>query len=154
MRFAELSVGQQLEFGSVVVSENEIIDFATRFDPQHFHVDAGAALASRWKGLIASGFHTCSIAMRMMVDHVLRESESIGSPGIEYLKWPHPVRPGDRLRMRVLVLKAEVSKSGRVGVVRWQWLLVNQCDEIVLDLVVTSMFGLNTKSPIASTEVT
>jgi acyl dehydratase len=153
MRFAELTVGKQLEFGSVILSENEIIEFATRFDPQPFHVDPGAATASRWKGLIASGFHTCSIAMRMMVDHVLRDSESMGSPGIEYLKWPHPVRPGDRLRMRVVVLQADVSKSGRVGVVRWQWLMVNQSEQIVLDLVVTSMFGLTANSRIASTEV-
>jgi acyl dehydratase len=142
MRFAELHGGQELEFGSVMVDEHDIIEFATRYDPQPFHVDPVAAAASRWRGVIASGFHTCSIAMRMIVDHVLSGSESCGSPGIEYVRWPNPVCPGDQLRMRVHVLQADRSKSGRMGVVRWQWLLLNQTDQTVLDLVVTSLFSL------------
>jgi acyl dehydratase len=142
MRFAELHQGQRLEFGSVTVTEAEIIEFAARFDPQPFHVDPVAARASHWHGVIASGFHTSSIAMRLMVEHVLLGSESIGSPGIEYLRWPHPVRPDDRLRMQVHVLQVQPSKSGGRGVVRWQWLLVNQSDQTVLDLVVTSLFAL------------
>ena len=144
MRFAELHPGQILEFGAEEVTEEQIVDYARRFDPQPFHVDIEAARASRWQGLIASGFHTCSIAMAMINAHILRGSESIGSPGLDYLKWPNPVRGGDRLRMRVTVLEVSRSKTGRMGVVRWQWLLLNQRDQIVLDLVATSLFGLET----------
>jgi len=142
MKFAELHPGQVLDFGNEEVTEQEIVAFARRFDPQPFHVDATAAGASRWQGLIASGFHTCSIAMAMIAGHVLRGSESIGSPGLDYVKWPNPVRSGDRLRMRVAVLDVNLSRSGRVGVVRWQWLLLNQHDQIVLDLTATSLFAL------------
>lgn len=149
MRFCELHAGLQLEFGSVMIEESDIVEFATRYDPQPFHVDPVAARASHWKGLIASGFHTSSIAMRLVADHVLRGSESIGSPGIEYLRWPHPVRAGDRLGLRILVLEANPSKSGGTGVVRWQWMLLNQDDRTVLDLVVTSLFALHSKAPMA-----
>jgi len=142
MKFGELHADQVLEFGACEVTEAEITEFATRYDPQPFHIDTAAAQASRWRGLIASGWHTCSIAMRMMVDHVLSGSESMGSPGLEYLKWPNPVRAGDELRMRLHVLETSVSKSGRVGVVRWQWTLLNQNDAPVLDLIATSLFSL------------
>lgn len=143
MKFADLHAGQSLAFGAHEVSEAEIVEYATRFDPQPFHINADAARESRWQGLIASGFHTCAIAMRLVADHVLQGSESMGSPGLDYLKWPRPVRGGDRLRMRVEVLETSRSKSGRVGAVRWRWLLLNQADDIVLDLVVTSLFSLN-----------
>jgi acyl dehydratase len=142
MKFAELQAGQVLEFGAYIVTEEEVTEFATRYDPQPFHIDAVAAQASRWRGLIASGWHTCSIAMRMVVDHVLAGSESMGSPGVDYLKWLKPVRVGDELRMRLHVLESSVSKSGRVGVVRWQWLLLNQHKAPVLELVATSLFSL------------
>lgn len=144
MKFAELQAGTTLEIGAHEVTEREILDFAQRYDPQPFHVDAEAARASRWQGLIASGFHTCALAMSLMVEHVLRDSESIGSPGLDYVKWPHPVRGGDTLRLRVNVLETTHSSSGRMGVVRWQWLLVNQNDRVVLDLAATSLFTLRT----------
>ena len=83
----------------------------------------------------------------LSIDYLLAGSESIGSPGIEYVKWPEPVGPGDALRMEVRVLKTNVSRSGRVGAIRWQWLMVNQRDQVVLDLVVTSLFALRAKSP-------
>src|SRR5262245_30155594 len=142
MKFAELHADQILEVGACKVTAAEIIEFANRYDPQPFHIDAAAAQASRWRGLIASGWHTCSIAMRMVVDHVLKDSESMGSPGLEYLKWPNPVRAGDELRMRLHVLETSLSKSGRVGIVRWQWTLLNQNDAPVLDLIATSLFSL------------
>ena len=142
MKFAELQTGQTLDFGAHDVTERDILEFARRYDPQPFHIDPEAAQASRWHGLIASGFHTCSIAMSLIATHVLQGSESMGSPGLDYLKWPHPVRAGDTLRMRVNVLETSLSTSGRVGVVRWQWLLLNQHDQIVLDLTATSLFAL------------
>jgi acyl dehydratase len=147
MQFSDFHPGQTIEFGQCVVTEQEVVEFASRYDPQPFHVDKDWAARSRWEGLIGSGFHTCGMAMRMVVDHLLAGSESIGSPGIEYVKWPAPVRPGDALRMKVRVLETNVSRSGRVGAIRWQWLMMNQRDQAVLDLMVTSLFALRAKSP-------
>jgi acyl dehydratase len=94
--------------------------------------------------LIASGWHTCSIAMRLICEGPLRQSDSIGSPGLSYLKWLAPVRPGDELRMEATVLETRASTNGRTGVIRWQWRLLNQDDIAVLDLEATSLFDLRT----------
>jgi acyl dehydratase len=80
--------------------------------------------------------------MRLVVDHILRDSDSYASPGLEYVKWPAPVRPGDSLSLNVHVLEVRRSRSGDYGIVRWQWLMSNQRDERVLDLVATSLFGI------------
>jgi acyl dehydratase len=140
VKFADFSVGQLIEAGPYRIDEESIIDFATQFDPQFFHVNKPAAEAGRWHGLIASGWHTCSIAMRLVVDHILRDSESCGSPGLEHIKWPAPVRPGDLLHLKVTVLDVRRSRSGRYGIIRWQWHLSNQQQQIVLDLIATSLF--------------
>lgn len=142
MKFADFQAGQVLEIGQCTVTESEIVEFAQRYDPQPFHMDKQAAEQSRWKGLIASGFHTCSLAMRMMVDNVLQGSESIGSPGLEFVTWPRPVRPGNQLSLRARVLETQLSKSGRMGSVRWQWMLLNEDGEQVLVLIATSLFSL------------
>lgn len=142
MKFSELHEGQVLEFGNYLMSEAEIIEFARRYDPQRFHVDVAAAQASNWKGIIASGFHTCSVAMRLIVDNVLIGSESSGSPGLSSISWLKPVRPGDTLSMRVEVLQVQLSQSRGTGVVFWKWQLANQRAEVVLDLVATSLFDL------------
>jgi acyl dehydratase len=128
--------------GSYTVSEPEIIEFATRYDPQWFHVDPARARASRWGGLIASGWMTCSIAMRLAVAAVLGDSESIGSPGIESIAWRNPLRPGDEVTLHVEILDAHPSRSGSTGVVRWRWRLVTQHGLEVLDLSSTSLFQL------------
>jgi acyl dehydratase len=143
MRFAELKAGMAFTAGTYPVSQQEIIDFATRYDPQWFHVDPVRAQASRWGGLIASGWMTCSIAMRLAVAAVLADSESIGSPGIESIKWRNPLRPGDEVTLHVEVLDARLSRSGGVGVLRWQWRLVTQHGLEVLDLTSTSLFQLS-----------
>lgn len=142
MKFSELHEGQVLEFGNYLMSEAEIVEFARRYDPQPFHVDVAAAQASNWKGIIASGFHTCSVAMRLIVDNVLIGSESSGSPGLSSISWLKPVRPGDTLSMRVEVLQVQLSQSRGTGVVFWKWQLANQRAEVVLDLVATSLFDL------------
>jgi acyl dehydratase len=142
MKFADFHPGQVLEFGKYSISESEIVEFAARYDPQRFHTDRAWAANSRWKGVIGSGFQTCAVAMRMLVDNVLHDSESIGSPGFDYLKWPNPVRPEDSLRMRVEVLETRLSNSGRIGSVRWRWVMLNQKDLPVLDLIATSLFAL------------
>lgn len=142
MRFAQIGVGAVIDGGRRRVTEAEIIEFASRYDPQWYHTDAERARASRWKGLIASGWHTCSIAMELLVRNVLADSESIGSPGVERLRWPAPLRPGDEVELRVEVLGSRLARSGTLGVVRWRWLLVTQRGPTVLDCIGTSLFEI------------
>lgn len=140
MRFDDFKPGAVFRAGPREVSEQEIVEFARRYDPQPFHVDREAAQASRWGGLISSGWMTCGIAMELAVRHVLEGSGSIGSPGIETLKWEAPVRPGDRLSLCLTVLDSRMSSSGSLGIVRWRWELTNQNAVRVLDLIATSFF--------------
>ena len=101
--FEDFSVGDVTELGPVSMSEAEIVEFAARFDPQPFHVDAAAAKASPFGGLIASGWHTTALFMGMFVRGVLLDSASLGSPGVEEIRWTAPVRPGDLLTARSTV---------------------------------------------------
>jgi acyl dehydratase len=140
VRFDEFRVGQVLRLGPIRVEQSDIIAFAKAYDPQWFHIDPGRARASRWQGIIASGWHTCAIAMRLICEGPLHDSESIGSPGIAYLNWPVPVRPGDELRVEAEVLETRVSKKGHLGVLRWRWKVMNQEEAIVLELEATSLF--------------
>lgn len=145
MKFAEFHVGQVIEAGPVDVSEAEVLDFAQRYDPQWFHTDPAAAAKGRFKGLIASGWHTCGLAMRLVAEAALVGSESFASPGLAYVKWPNPLRPGDTVRLRVQVLEARRSRTQpTLGVLRWRWQLFNQTDLEVLDLEATSLFDLST----------
>ena len=146
MKFAQIKPGMVLTAGPRSLSEQEIIEFASRYDPQWFHTDPERAAASRWQGLIASGWHTCSIAMQLLVEHVLADSESIGSPGLEQVKWPNPLRPGDEVELNVEVLQTRVSNSGKMGIVRWRWLLSTRAGVQVLDLIGTSLFELRTSA--------
>jgi acyl dehydratase len=146
MKFAEFYVGQQIEAGPYEVSQAEIIEFAEQYDPQWFHIDPASAARGPFEGLIASGWHSCSIAMRMVVDQVLQGSESFASPGLKYLKWLHPVRPGDSLSMQITVLEVRrSSKQPDLGILEWRWLLRNQLSIDVLDLETTGMFKLDTE---------
>ena len=142
MKFADFREGQALRLGPVRITEAEIVAFAKAYDPQWFHTDPDRAGRGRWHGLIASGWHTCSIAMRLICEGPLEGSESIGSPGLAYLKWLNPVRPGDELTLDVNVLETRTSASGRIGSVRWRWQLFNERREEVLDTEVTSLFEL------------
>lgn len=135
-------VGRTREFGHCLVTREAVLDFAGRFDPQPFHLDDDAAKRSLFGRLAASGWHTCAMAMRMMCDNYLLESASLGSPGIEKLGWPHPVFPGDVLRMRstVLAARALASRPG-VGLVRSLSEVLNQDDVVVLTMEGASFFG-------------
>lgn len=140
--------GDVREFGAVTVLREDIIDFASRFDPQPFHLDDAAGRASPYGGLIASGWHTSSLAMRMMCDEYLLDAASLGSPGLECLRWTAPVRPGDTLRMRLTVLAARVLKSRpTAGLVDTRWQLFNQRDEQVLDMRGYGMFARRPPQP-------
>ena len=143
MKFHELAPGRVLTFGPVRLSEDEILAFAREYDPQWFHTDPARAKSGRWDGLIASGWQTGAIAMRLVVENVLAGSETFGSPGLEYLKWLAPVRPNDALTLRIEVLDARRSeRKPTLGVVRWRWTLVNQEGVDVLDLIATNLFDL------------
>ncbi len=137
----DFKTGEVREFGRYVVSREEIIDFATRYDPQPFHVDEVAAKSSPYEGLIASGWMTCAIAMRMVCDGYLLQTASLGSPGVDQIRWLQPVRPGDVLRMRVTVreVKPSRSKPDR-GIAHTGWELLNQRDETVLTSEGMGMF--------------
>ncbi|MGH6612259.1 MAG: MaoC family dehydratase [Burkholderiaceae bacterium] len=144
MKFAEFEAGQIIDAGSVTISEQQIIDFAKQFDPQWFHTDPRAAGKSRWNGLIASGWHTCSMAMRLLADNVLAGSESFASPGLTNLRWKNPVRPGDTLHLQLHVNDVRRARSrSTLGVVQWKWQMNNQCGDSVLELDATSMFDLH-----------
>ncbi|SEK16051.1 Acyl dehydratase [Variovorax sp. OK605] len=143
MQFADFHAGQVIEAGPYVLTEAELVQFARAYDPQWFHTDAQAAAQSPFGGLIASGWHTCSIAMRLVVDAVLAGSESFASPGLEHVRWPNPVRPGDALRLVADVIEVRRSeKRPTLGILRWRWQLFNQRELPVLDVEVTSLFKL------------
>lgn len=147
MKFGEIKAGQVIEAGTVSVSEEQIIAFARQFDPQWFHTDPQRAAASRWRGLIASGWHTCCLAMKLVVDNVLAGSESFGSPGLTNLNWSNPVRPGDQLRLQIEVTDVRTARSrATLGIVRWTWRMQNQRDAEVLSLEATSLFELSDRA--------
>lgn len=144
MKFAEFHIGQVIEAGPYRVDEAEIIGFAAAYDPQWFHTDRDAAEHGRFGGLIASGWHTCGIAMRLVADAALRGSESFASPGLAYLRWPHPVRPGDSVSLRATVLEVRRSRQRpALGILRWRWQLHKPGGLEVLDLEATSLFDLD-----------
>jgi acyl dehydratase len=133
--FEDYVPGEVHEFGSIVVEEEEIIAFAQRFDPQDFHIDPEAAKNSIYGGLIASGWHTASLMMRLFVDHYLSKVASLGSPGVDELRWIKPVRPGDRLSLRVTVLETRRSRSRPDrGIVRSFIEVLNQHGEVVMSM--------------------
>ena len=143
MKFADFHAGQVIEAGPYLLSEEELVGFARSYDPQWFHTDAEASRESPFGGLIASGWHTCAIAMRLVVEAALAGSESFASPGLEHVRWPNPVRPGDALRLVADVIEVLRSESKpTLGILRWRWRLFNQRELMVLDVEVTSLFRL------------
>ena len=140
--FEDFFVGQEIALGSRTVTEAEIIAFATEFDPQPFHVDHDAASASMYGAVIASGWHTCSMMMRMVVDGMMATSSSMGSPGLDKVRWLLPVRAGDTISVSYVTteVKASASKPDR-GVVWSIWRAVNQHGELVCTIEGMGMFG-------------
>jgi acyl dehydratase len=143
LTFHDLIPGQTTILGSKTVSEEEILRFAEEFDPQPFHIDAAAAAMSPFGGLIASGWHTCSIAMRLLVEGVLKNSTSMGSPGVEQIRWLKPVRPGDTLTVSVTVLESKPSTSRPDrGTVKIRTEATNQRGEQVMWMESFGIFGI------------
>ena len=141
----DLQPGQVLDLGCITPTREEIIAFATQFDPQPFHLDDQAAKASVFGGLCASGWHTCAMAMRLMVTNFLQTAASLGSPGLENVKWMKPVFPGDTLRLQHRILEARpMSKRPDVGLVRTHWEMFNQHGDQVLHMEGWGMFRRRT----------
>lgn len=139
--FEDLPAGTVLEFGDFEMTEEEIVGFARRYDPQPFHLDREAGKSSIFGGLCASGWNTTAVMMRMWVDNYMSHETSLGSPGIDELRWLRPVFPGDRLRCRLTVLDSTPSRSRPyMGSVRQRGEVLNQSDEVVLTLIGTSFF--------------
>jgi acyl dehydratase len=133
--------GQVRETGGHSLSEQEIIEFALKYDPQPFHIDKDKAMQSAFGGLIASGWQTASLCMRMLCDLYLLESASMGSPGVDEVRWVKPVRPGDTLRLKSTVLETRASTSRPdMGTVRSRSEVYNQRGELVMHMSGVGMF--------------
>ena len=133
--FEDYIPGSVNEFGPIMVEEAEVIDFARRFDPQPIHTDPEAAKQSIYGGLIASGWHTGSLMMRLYTTHYLAPVSSLGSPGIDELRWLKPVRPGDELLVRVTITETRRSQSKPDrGIVHSFAEVLNQKGEVVMSL--------------------
>ena len=140
--FEDFVAGDTAQAGSVAVSQADILAYATRFDAQDFHTDPDAAKASFVGTLIASGWHSCSLLMRLIAESFILDSSGMGAPGIEEVKWLRPVKPGDTLSARRTVLETKASRSRpEMGLVRFRFELLNQHDEPVLEQTNWIMFG-------------
>jgi acyl dehydratase len=138
----DLAAGQSYDLGRRRVGREEILAFARAYDPQSFHVDEEAARDSIYGGLIASGWHTASMFMRLLVDGFLGRAAALGSPGVDELRWLKPVRPGDELagRLEILEVRPSQTRPDR-GLARCRSEVVNQHGETVLSFVATIFFG-------------
>ena len=146
MRYWEdFHVGDVRDVGSVTVTEAEIVEFAQRFDPQPFHVDPEAAKASPFGGLIASGWHTTALFMGMFVRAILLGSASLGSPGVDEIRWREPVRPGDTLSGRSTITDVQPSsRDPRRGTVFTANEVRNQDGVLVMTLKARGFFARRT----------
>ncbi|SEI76512.1 MaoC family dehydratase [Paraburkholderia diazotrophica] len=143
LSYEDMEVGKTYEVGTHTFTRDEIIRFAEQYDPQPFHVDDGGAAASPYGTLIASGWHTCSVMMGMLVRNMLQGSTSMGSPGIDDLRWLKPVRVGDTIRMTNSILDKRVSASKPDrGIVSTEWQGINQNGELVITVRSKAIFGL------------
>ena len=137
----DMAVGQVRDLGTISPSREDIIAFASQFDPQPFHLDDAAGAASVFGGLCASGWHTCSMAMRLMVTNFLQQTSSLGSPGLENIQWKKPVYPNDTLRLQTTVLETKpMGRRPDVGMTRNLWEMFNQHGNKVLHMEGWGMF--------------
>ncbi len=133
LTYDDFTLDRSFPLGPRTISEEEILEFAKEFDPQPFHLDANSEQAKQVGGLIASGWHTCSILMRMLCDSYILESASQGSGGLDRVRWTKPVRPGDTLSGAATVTSRRVSKSNpKLGLVGFEYTLQNQHAETVM----------------------
>ena len=144
--YDDFSVGEKFSLGTVVMKEEEMINFATQFDPQRFHLDPEAAAQTIYGGLIASGWHTGSLMMKLLTEGFLGE-HSLGAAGLSELSWPAPVRVGDVLTLTVEIMKKRESKSRQhLGLIEIKNQLVNQNGEVALQAVPTMLIAMKDDS--------
>jgi acyl dehydratase len=138
----DFSSGQVSDCGSRLITRAEIIAFAAEYDPQPMHLDEAAARGSLFGGLVASGWHTCCVLMRILSDDFLADASFMGAPGVEEVQWLAPIRPGDRIKARATVLETRASRSRPdLGFVKFRFELINAADQPVMTLIVSPMFG-------------
>jgi acyl dehydratase len=146
--FEDYVPGAVYEYGYITVSEAEILEFARAFDPQPIHVDPEFAAQGPFGGLIASGWHTAGIAMRLIAGHYLSRVASLASPGIDELRWPAPLRPGDTVRLRVTIAEARRSRSKPDrGLVRTHAELITSGGDTVLTLTAMNLIRARHPAP-------
>jgi acyl dehydratase len=144
--FEDFRAGDVIDCGTRLVTTEEIIAFAKQFDPQPFHIDEAAAKQSHFGGVVASGWHSGSLAMRMVVDNVMLDSSCMGSPGMERMRWLKPLRGGEMINVKFRVLDAELSKSRLDrGKLRVAFELYDKAGELLMDTIATVLFGCRPK---------
>src|SRR4051794_10244229 len=140
----DFSQGSVAEYGPRLVTRDVIVAFAAEFDPQVFHLDEAAARSSTFGGLAASGWHSCALLMRIIADGFVVNSSSMGSPGVDEVKWLAPVRPGDRLSVRATVVETRASRTRpEMGLVNFPFEMFNQAGVPVM----TTDHDLNVRTP-------
>ena len=148
--FEDYVPGTTTEHGPISVTEAEVVEFAERFDPQPFHVDAAAAADGPFGGIIASGWHTCALMMRLFAREHLSPASSLGSPGVDELRWVRPVRPGDELTLRTTVQAARLSRTRPDrGIVTTGIEMVDRAGEVVLRMTALNMVLARPAGPAA-----
>ena len=139
--FEDFVPGMVGEFGPIEVDEADVIAFARQYDPQPIHIDPEAAASGPFDGLIASGWHTVSLVMRLLVENYIARVASLASPGVDELRWLWPVRPGDRFRVRATVVEVRRSQSKPDrGLVRTKIEALNQDGRVVMSMVAMNLF--------------
>lgn len=149
--FEDLEVGTVSRFGSYAVTREEVIEFASKYDPQPFHLDDEAAAKTHFGRLSASGWHTCAMTMAMMVENLKTHRQAgLGSPGMDSLRWKKPVYPGDKLRVETELLEKRRSSSRpEMGLFKSRVQVFNQNDEVVLEMTSNGMIEVrNPGAPI------
>ena len=149
LHWEDFIVGSVAEYGPRLVTREEIIAFAAEFDPQPMHMDEDFARTTMLGGLAASGWHTCAIGMRLIADGFILDAASMGSPGVDEVRWLKPVRPGDALTLRRTILDARPLKSRpEWGLVKFRFELFNQAGELMMTQENVNFFGRRLVSPI------
>jgi acyl dehydratase len=142
LHWEDFAAGNVARYGPRTITREEILAFAAEFDPQPMHADEEAARATMLGGLVASGWHTCALAMRMMADGFVLASASMGSPGVDEVRWLRPVRPGDTLMVRSTVLETRPSASRPgMGFIKFRHEMLDQADNCVMTLVSSMMIA-------------
>ena len=142
LTFEDFKPGHFGTYGPRHVTRGEILAFAAEYDPQPMHLDEQAASATLLGGLVASGWHSCCILMRMLTDNLLVDASFMGAPGVEEVKWLAPLRPGERVTLRATVLETRTSRSrADLGFVKFRFELVDASEKVLMILTVSPMFG-------------